>query len=146
MFVGLHEHSLDPKGRVVLPASFRSAVVDRGYISNLGSCIGLWDEDGFRVITDKLKEMLEQQKLSQDAFRKFLREARQVNLDSAGRITIPRDLLEQLEIGKEVVITGRLDRVEIWSAQTFAEKHAKDAESEAESNAKLADAIDGLGI
>ncbi len=141
MFVGQHEHSLDPKGRVVLPASFRAAVVDRGYVTNLGMCIGLWDETGFRTITDELKRLLAEQQLSQDDFRKIMRETRQVNLDSAGRITMPRELLDELDFDKEVVITGRLDRVEIWPKAAFEAKTAS-----ADSNARLADTIDALGL
>ncbi|MEZ5379009.1 MAG: hypothetical protein R2733_21100 [Acidimicrobiales bacterium] len=141
MFVGQHEHSLDPKGRVVLPASFRSAVVDRGYVTNLGSCIGLWDEEGFQAITEELKKLLAERTLSQDDFRKMMRETRQVKLDSAGRITVPRELLDELGFDREVVITGRWDRVEIWPAAVFAEKNAA-----TDSNAKLADTIDALGL
>lgn len=141
MFVGQHEHSLDAKGRVVLPASFRSAVVDRGYVTNLGSCIGLWDESGFRAITEELKKLLAERTLSQDDFRKMMRDTRQVNLDAAGRITMPRELLDELGFEKEVVITGRLDRVEIWPKATFEQKNV-----DAESNAKLADTIDHLGL
>lgn len=141
MFVGQHEHSLDAKGRVVLPVSFRSAVVDRGYVTNLGSCIGLWDEEGFRTITEELKKLLVERTLSQDDFRKMMRETRQVNLDAAGRITMPRELLDELGFDKEVIITGRLDRVEIWPKALFEEKSV-----DAESNAKLADTIDHLGL
>ena len=44
MFVGTFEHSLDDKGRVVLPATFRAQLVDKGFISQLDRCLGLWTE------------------------------------------------------------------------------------------------------
>ncbi len=141
MFVGQHEHSLDPKGRVVLPASFRSAVVDRGYVTTLGTHIGLWDEDGFRELTEKLQQLRDEQKLSAAEVRKIIRDTTLVKLDSAGRITLPRALLDDLGFRKDVVITGYIDRVEIWPAEAFAEMNAS-----ADSNAKLADALEQHGL
>ncbi len=141
MFVGQHEHSLDPKGRVVLPASFRSAVVDRGYVTTLGSHIGLWDEKGFHDLTEKLTQARDEQKLSAADVRKIMRDTTQVKLDSAGRITLPRVLLDDLGFQKDVVITGYIDRVEIWPAEVFTALNTS-----ADSNAKLADALEQLGL
>ncbi len=141
MFVGRHEHSLDPKGRVVLPASFRSAVVDRGYVTTLGTHIGMWDENGFQELTEKLMRLRDEKKLSAAEVKKIIRDTSVVKLDSAGRITLPRALLDELGFRKEVVLTGYINRVEIWPAEVFADVNAK-----TESNAKMADAINEHGL
>ena len=58
MFVGQYEHALDDKGRVVLPSPFRAFVADRGYVTHLDGCLGLWSADAFRLVAEKWKAEL----------------------------------------------------------------------------------------
>lgn len=140
MFVGQHEHALDRKGRVVLPAGFRASVAERGYVTRLDQCIGLWSEDGFRVVADRWKAELEAGNISLRAFRKFMNSVRDVKLDAAGRITLPRELLDELEFDAAVVVSGLYDRVEIWPAEKY------EADQDSDAGDDLAEAIKRLGL
>ena len=123
MFVGEYQHALDEKGRVVLPASYRSAVADRGFLASLGECIGLWDDDGFERVTNGWREALRAGDLDLRTFRLLTSSVHEVRLDSAGRITLPRRLLDDLGFGREVRIVGLLDRVEVWDDERYRLEH-----------------------
>lgn len=121
MFVGTFEHSLDDKGRLVLPSTFRGHLADRGFVSQYERCLGLWTEDGFtdvaRRLTDKVREGL----ASHDAVRAFAANASEVRPDSQGRIVLPQRLREFAGLQREVVVIGALDRIEIWDAARWSE-------------------------
>jgi len=121
VFVGTFEHSLDDKGRLVLPSTFRAHLADRGFVSQYERCLGLWTEDGFtdvaRRLTDKVREGL----ASHDAVRAFAANASEVRPDSQGRIVVPQRLREFAGLQREVVVIGALDRIEIWDAARWGE-------------------------
>ena len=141
MFVGQHDHSLDDKGRVVLPSPFRAFVDNRGYVTRLDNCIGLWSADGFRQVADRWKAELDQGNISNLVFRKLLTGVREVKLDSAGRVTLPRELLDEFGFETQVVVAGRYDRVEIWPAERYAQELESD-----EAGDELAETVARLGI
>lgn len=140
MFVGRYEHSLDRKGRVVLPAPFRASVAERGVVTRLDQCIGLWSEEEFQEVGAKWKAALDAGDISMKAYRKFLNDASPVKLDAAGRITIPRILLDEFEFETQVVVTGLFDRVEIWPREAY------EADQGDEAGEELAEAITRLGL
>ena len=72
MFVGQYEHALDDKGRVVLPSPFRAFVADRGYITQLDGCLGLWSSDEFRLVAEKWKAESAASRISMRVFRKLM--------------------------------------------------------------------------
>jgi len=141
VFVGRYEHALDDKGRVVLPSPFRASVAERGYITQLDGCIGLWSPDGFQAVAEKWKTEREASRISMRVFRKLMNSVKEVKLDSAGRITLPRELLSELGFDSQVIVTGLYDRVELWPAESYAEE--QDSE---EANDELADAVERLGF
>ena len=131
LFVGEYEHSLDAKGRVVLRAPFRARVGERGYVTVLDECIGLWNESEFERKVAGWAEKVESGDLTPSAFRKMLRKVREVRLDAAGRITLPRDLLDALGFESQVVLAGGYTRVEIWPKQVYDEtQEAEDPDSD----------------
>ncbi len=141
MFVGQYEHALDDKGRVVLPSPFRAFVADRGYVTQLDGCIGLWSPDEFRSVAERWKAETEAGNISMRVFRKLMNSVREVKLDAAGRITLPRELLTALGFESQVVVAGLFSRAEIWPVETYQ------AELETEETAaELADAVDRLGL
>ena len=141
MFVGQYEHALDDKGRVVLPSPFRAHVAEKGYVTQLDGCIGLWSPDDFRVVAEKWKAESEASRISMRVFRKLMNSVREVKLDSAGRITLPRELLNQLGFGNQVVVSGLFDRVEIWPAETYEEEQNSEEAAD-----ELAEAVARLGL
>jgi DNA-binding transcriptional regulator/RsmH inhibitor MraZ len=74
-------------------------------------------------------------------FRKLMNSVREVKLDSAGRITLPRELLDELGFQSQVVISGLFDRVEIWPAESYAQDLETDEAAE-----ELAEAVARLGL
>lgn len=130
MFVGQHEHSLDGKGRVVLPASFRAFVAERGYVTQLDGCIGMWSAEGFQEVAEKWKAELDNGTISTNVFRKLMGRVQDVKLDAAGRITLPKELLEALGFGSRVMVAGRFDRAEIWPLETFEAQQSDEDERE----------------
>ncbi len=131
LFVGVHEHSLDSKGRVVLPADFRALVVNKGYVMELDHCLGLWSEEGFKEVSDEIQRQRDAQQISITAFREFFASVSDVKLDSAGRISLPKALLKSQGFKSQVVVAGAISRVEIWPAERYeAQQGTTDAKSE----------------
>ena len=82
MFVGTFEHSLDDKGRVVLPSTFRSHLAERGFVSQFDNCLGVWTEEGFADVAKRLTEKIREGLAPQDAMRAFSANAAEVKPDS----------------------------------------------------------------
>lgn len=141
MFVGKHEHAIDEKGRVVLPARFRHQIGERGYVTQLDSCIGLYDEGGFADEVTKWKSALDEGRISRRVYRKFTYSVAEVRVDSAGRISLPRELLDRLGFGERAVVAGSVERVEIWPAEAYED----DLES-SDVDDELARAVSELGL
>lgn len=139
MFVGTFEHSLDEKGRVVLPAVFRHHLAERGFLSQYDQCLGLWTPEAFEEVARRLTERVRAGEASQLALRAFSANAHEVKPDSQGRIVIPERLREFAGLDRDVVIIGALDRVEIWDATRWRDLAERSDES-------LTQAVTELGI
>ena len=139
MFLGTFEHSLDDKGRVVRPSTFRSALADGGVLAKLDDCIGLWTPEEFEKVASLLQDKVREGQVSQDALRVFAADAATVRPDSQGRISLPPRLRDHSGLDRELVINGRLDRIEIWSTDRWSGV-STDADS------KLASAVSVIGL
>lgn len=139
MFVGRFEHSLDDKGRVVLPSAFRAHLADKGFISQLDDCLGVWTEEGFADMANRLTEKIRVGEASQEAMRAFAANAHEVRPDSQGRITIPQRLRDFAHLERDVVVIGALQRIEIWDAARWQSISATADES-------LSEAVRALGL
>jgi MraZ protein len=136
MFRGEYHYTLDDKGRVVLPPKFRqdlgeAVIVTRG----MDDCIWVYPRQGWEAVEDKLRTL----PIGRRGFLRFLLAAAQeVELDRQGRIILPEALREYAAIGREVVVVGLIQRLEIWSEERWKKAVAK-AQREA---AKVAQEID----
>ncbi len=139
MFVGTFEHSLDDKGRVVLPSTFRSYLADRGFVSQFDACLGVWTEEGFADVAKRLTEKIRAGLAPQDAMRAFSANAAEVKPDSQGRILLPHRLREFAGLDRDVVVIGAIDRVEIWDSRRWGEVSSRADQS-------LSDAVTALGL
>jgi MraZ protein len=122
VFVGTFEHSLDDKGRVVLPSTFRAQMNDKGYLSQWDKCLGLWTEQDFSDVAKRLTEKIREGLAPQEAMRSFAANAHEVRPDSQGRITIPQRLREFARLEREAVVIGAIDRIEIWDAARWGDQ------------------------
>lgn len=139
MFVGTFEHSLDDKGRLVLPATFRSALGERGFLSQYDRCLGLWTEEGFNDVAHRLREKVRDGSAAPNAVRSLTANASEVKLDSQGRITISPRLRDYADLTSNSVIIGAFDRIEIWDVARWEEVSADADDS-------LLVAVTSLGI
>jgi MraZ protein len=123
VFVGTFEHSLDDKGRVVLPRSFRDSFTGtKGVLSKFDRCLGLWTEEGFDEMAQRLIQKVRDRETTQDALRAFAANAEKVQPDGQGRITIPTRLREFADLQGETVLIGTIDRIEIWNAARWQDQ------------------------
>jgi len=119
-FVGNHEHGLDDKGRMVLPAKIRAQLGESGMVAMADGCLGLWTVDGFDAIADRLAAAVAEGATESAVLRKFMAFAAEVTPDAQGRVIIPQVLRDHAGLGSEVVVNGRRDRAEIWAKEAWA--------------------------
>ena len=128
MFMGQYEHSIDTKGRIIIPAKFRdnlgeSFVVTRG----LDGCLFLYPDAEWQRFVEKLQSLPSNQN-TRRMQRQFLSKALEVALDKQGRILIPSLLREIADLEKEVVFVGMMNRVEVWDKHKLAEQDMQEDE------------------
>lgn len=127
LFVGQHEHSLDAKGRIVLPASFRSAFEPSGFlIKHSEGCLALMTPDRFGEIAGQMSERSQSGGLhGRAAKRSFGAGAARVLPDKQGRIAVPEELRRFAGLQRECIVIGAIDEVEIWDAGRWHEMNAQ---------------------
>ena len=106
MFVGTFEHSLDDKGRLVLPTSFRGRLTDGGFLAQHENCLALWSGDEFRTFVERVMDKQRNQEVTPDAVRVLTASAAEAKPDGQGRISIPPRLRSYAELSSEVVLIG----------------------------------------
>ncbi|OGG42482.1 cell division/cell wall cluster transcriptional repressor MraZ [Candidatus Jorgensenbacteria bacterium RIFCSPLOWO2_01_FULL_45_25b] len=143
MFLGEYKHSIDAKGRVAVPAKFRSKLVSGAIITRgLDSCLFVFDAKEWQKLAEKLIALPLAQANSRAFSRLMLSGASDVNLDVQGRILVPDYLRAYAEIKKQVVVTGLYNRIEIWDAEHWNTYKAK---TESQSD-EIAEKLGELGI
>ena len=123
MFLGSVRHSLDEKGRVILPSRFRDDLGPGGVVGRgRGGCLGLWTTEGFKEVADRVHELERQGGQALQAARAFFSGTEPVTIDRQGRFGIPPALREYAGLAqkREVVITGVWSRIEIWESERWA--------------------------
>ena len=125
MFLGEYEHAIDAKGRMAVPAKFRTQM-DRGAVisKGMGTCLSVytmerWEQKSDELIADKSSDDL------RDFERRIYPSASELELDAQGRIIIPAKLRTYANLGSEVTIAGVRDHFEIWDRtawQTYQER------------------------
>jgi MraZ protein len=118
-FVGTHPHGLDEKGRMVLPSKIRAQLGETAMVGMSDRCLGLWTIEGFSELADDFLRRAEAGEAPMDAFRAFMANAAEVTPDQQGRVVIPQNLRDYARLGSEVVVTGRLNRAEIWAKERW---------------------------
>ena len=126
-FVGQFEHSLDDKGRVVLPAGFRAAFELAGFlIKGSEGCLALLTPSRFEHIAAQMAQRSAAGGVNQRAAkRSFGAGAARVVPDKQGRFAIPEELRRFAHLSKDCVIIGAIDEIEIWDAQRWDEINAE---------------------
>ncbi len=143
MFMGEYNHTIDTKGRLIIPSKFREILGDEFVVTKgLDGCLFVYDNKEWNVFEEKLKSLPLTNKDARQFARFFLAGAASVEVDKQGRILVPSVLREFADIDKEVVLVGVASRIEIWSkARWEGTADYEDMDEIAEHMADL-----GLGI
>ena len=135
MFMGEYNHIIDAKGRLIIPARFRELLGEEFILTKgLDGCLSIYPMDAWEAFETKLRVLPLTNKNARTFTRFFVAGATNCELDRQGRILVPRTLREFAGLEKEVVLTGNLDRIEIWSKEKWSENcNYDDMDSIAES-------------
>lgn len=122
MFVGEYNHSIDAKGRLIVPAKFREVLGDKFIVTKgLDNCLFVYPNDEWKAFEDKLKTLPLTNINARKFTRFFLAGAAECEVDKQGRILLPQVLRQFAELEKEVVLVGVASRIEIWSKERWDE-------------------------
>ncbi len=143
MFMGEYNHTIDAKGRLIVPSKFREALGDTFVVTKgLDGCLFVYDNEEWQAFEEKLRSLPITNKAARQFARFFLAGAAEVEVDKQGRILVPNILREFAQISKDVVLIGVASRIEIWSKERFEGMASfEDMDEIAEHMAQL-----GLGI
>ena len=143
LFMGEYQHSVDTKGRLIIPAKFREELGDQAVITRgLDNCLFLFPQSEWKILEDKLKTLPLTKADARQFVRFFFSGATECELDKQGRIAVPLNLRTYGDIDKDVTVIGVSNRVEIWSKARW-DIYMDQAE---ESYEQIAESIVELGI
>ena len=116
MFMGEYNHTIDAKGRLIIPAKFREVLGDEFVVTKgMDGCLFVFDNSEWQVFAEKLRSLPMIDKEVRQFTRFFLAGAASVEVDKLGRILLPSVLRDFAGITKDTVLIGVGSRIEIWS-------------------------------
>ena len=124
MFYGEYEHTIDRKGRLIIPAKFRQALKEHDATTlfltrGFDGCLFLFPESEWRDLENRFKQIPFTKAEGRKFNRLFFSGASEVDVDRLGRLLIPRTLKEFAQIKQDVVIVGVSTRMEVWSKEQW---------------------------
>jgi len=115
-FFGTYEHSLDSKGRVILPSRFRPPFEHGGYLSEArDGCLALWTPEEFERQMEEMQERAGTSRSNRNMARFWASASRELEIDRQGRMVLPARMREYAGLQGDVVVAGVIDRVELWN-------------------------------
>ncbi|MBO5412832.1 MAG: division/cell wall cluster transcriptional repressor MraZ [Clostridia bacterium] len=143
MLIGEYEHSIDTKGRLIMPSKLKEDIGEKFVVTKgLDGCLFVYSQTEWKTFEDKLRAFPLTNKDARALVRFFLAGAMECEIDKQGRFLIPGNLREFAGLEKEVVVIGVLDKIEIWSK----DKWLKYSEEENSSVDEIAEKMSNLGI
>ncbi len=132
MFLGEYYYNLDSKDRIAIPVSFRKKLGSRGVITRgIDNCLFLFPKEEWKKLVKKILTLPIGQPNSRAFMRLMFAGAKEVEIDSLGRILIPDYLKKFAKLKKGVAICGLFSRIEIWDKATW-ERYKKETEKESQ--------------
>lgn len=127
VFVGEFQHTMDTKGRVVLPARFRKALEKNGCVLTKGQdeCVFVWSTEDWQEEAKRMKKLPRTDRRFRGYARSFFSGAVPQDLDGQGRVTIPQNLRSYAALEKDLVVVGVAERIEIWNSERWSEVSAE---------------------
>lgn len=141
MFMGEYNHTIDTKGRLIIPSKFREALGEEFVVTKgLDGCLFIYPKQEWNVFEEKLKALPLTNKDARKFTRFFLAGAASCEVDKQGRILLPAVLREFAGLEKDVVLAGVGGRIEIWQKEKWLKSN------EYEDMEDIADHMEELGI
>ena len=145
MFMGEYSHTIDTKVRLIIPSKFREELGETFVVTKgLDGCLFVFSDEEWKAFEIKLKSLPLTNKNARQFARFFVAGATPCELDKQGRILLPATLREFAGLEKDVVLTGMLNRIEIWSKDKWNENNSLDDVAMDEIAEQMTDL--GLGI
>lgn len=143
MFMGEYQHSMDAKGRVIIPAKFRESLGEKFVATRgLDNCLFVYPMHEWSILEKKLTSLPLTSKNARTFVRFFFSGATESDLDKQGRVSIPANLRNYADLEKNIVIIGLANRIELWAK----EKWDIYLDSAEDSYEDIAAAMEELGI
>ncbi|MFN2746115.1 MULTISPECIES: division/cell wall cluster transcriptional repressor MraZ [Bacillus] len=143
MFMGEYQHTIDSKGRMIVPAKFREGLGEQFVLTRgLDQCLFGYPMSEWKLIEEKLKALPLTKKDARAFTRFFFSGATECELDKQGRINIASPLLSYAKLEKECVVIGVSNRIELWSKEIW-EQYVEEQE---DSFAEIAENMIGFDI
>jgi MraZ protein len=123
--IGTYECKVDAKGRLMLPASIKkqlSPVLQNGFVIKRAvfqPCLELYPMTEWETLMQKMNKLNRFKKKNNDFIRRFTAGVKMVEVDAAGRLLIPKDLMVFSDISKDIVVSSAINIVEIWDKQKY---------------------------
>lgn len=143
MFIGEYEHSIDTKGRIMIPSKFRSKLGETFVLTKgLDSCLFIYTIEEWSKFEEKLRQLPFSSKDARKFTRFFLAGAVECDIDKQGRILVPANLREFAGLTKSIISIGVSNRIEIWDTDKWSDY----SDDESFDPSELAEQMAELGI
>ena len=136
-FVGRYEHTIDPKGRVIVPSRYREALAPYPIITIDDNHLSLYPEQAWEEIMEQYDTIAEDDYEAQRIVRYKVSSAFEAEVDKQGRLLIPQHLREAIGLERDIVFAGLGSRVEIWDKEDYMAEIQSVREQESELRAKI---------
>jgi MraZ protein len=124
VFLGTYNYKLDDKNRIRIPAKFRAVLSDNFFLlPGANNCLYVMGEEVVKTLLEKLETIPLSHLEAQKAKSNFLAAICSPEVDAQGRFTLPQGLKSYAAIGKGIYFVGAMDKIEIWSQETYEEKN-----------------------
>ena len=126
-FIGTYECKADAKGRIMLPVALKKQLAENlndGFVLKravFNACLELYPLKQWEALMEKVNQLNRFNKKNNDFIRRFTAGVRLVEIDTTGRLLIPKDLVQHAGIQKETVISSAVNILEIWDKERYEE-------------------------
>ncbi|KGO88772.1 division/cell wall cluster transcriptional repressor MraZ [Flavobacterium suncheonense] len=129
--IGTYECKIDAKGRLMVPAPLKKQLpsLDDGFVlkrSVFDKCVELWPKAEWDIMMQKINGLNRFVKKNNDFIRKFMAGVKMVEIDDAGRLLITKDLIDFAGISKDLVLTSKVNIIEIWDKDLYEQSISGD--------------------
>lgn len=129
--IGTYECKIDAKGRLMVPAPLKKQLpsLESGFVlkrSVFDKCVELWPKSEWDIMMLKINGLNRFNKKNNDFIRKFMAGVKMVEIDDAGRLLITKDLIDFAGISKELVLTSKVNIIEIWDKDLYEQSISGD--------------------